>query len=65
MRERAARGVADEHPQNLEPGDELPPEVPSAGENVCQECGGSGELDGGKCRNCGGSGMVVEAVGGG
>ncbi|MDQ4049569.1 MAG: hypothetical protein M3131_09360 [Actinomycetota bacterium] len=57
--------MADEHPQNLEPGDEVAPEVPSAGENVCQTCGGSGELDGGDCRNCGGRGMVVEAVGGG
>ncbi len=65
MRERSARRVADEHPQNLEPGDEVPPEVPSAGENVCQECGGSGELDGGECPTCMGTGRVVEGIGGG
>lgn len=53
------------HPDDLTPGDEAPPGEPSAGENVCPECGGSGELDGGDCANCGGSGMVVEAVGGG
>ena len=49
----------------MAPGDEAPPEEPSAGENLCPECGGSGKLDGGECTNCGGSGRVIEAVGGG
>ena len=54
-----------EDPEDLAPGDEAPPGEPSAGENVCPECGGSGQLDGGECPNCGGRGMVIEAVGGG
>ena len=54
-----------EHPEDLAPGDEAPPGEPSAGENVCPDCGGRGELDGRECPNCGGRGMVIEAVGGG
>ena len=49
----------------MSPGDEAPPTEPSAAENVCPECAGSGELDGGTCRNCEGTGTVIEAVGGG
>ena len=47
------------------PGDEAPPEEPSAGENVCPECGGSGDSDGSSCSNCGGTGRITEAIGGG
>jgi hypothetical protein len=47
------------------PGDEAPAEEPSAGENVCPECGGSGEKDGSACPNCDGTGRVIEAIGGG
>ncbi len=54
-----------EHPDDLAPGDEAPPGEPSAGENVCPECGGSGELEGDQCPNCRGTGVVIEAVGGG
>jgi DnaJ-class molecular chaperone len=58
-------GGYERDPEGLAPGDEAPPGERSAGENVCPECGGSGELADGECRNCGGSGTVVEAVGGG
>jgi len=51
--------------QDLEAGDEVPPEAESSGENVCPRCEGSGEADGGSCPECGGSGKVIEAVGGG
>ena len=54
-----------EHRKDLAPGDEAPPGEPSAGENLCPECGGSGKLGGGECPTCGGRGMVIEAVGGG
>jgi hypothetical protein len=47
------------------PGDEAPAEEPSAGENVCPECGGSGAKDGSDCPNCEGTGRIVEAIGGG
>lgn len=47
------------------PGDEVPPGTPGAGENVCPDCGGSGELDGGTCPTCEGTGTVMEGIGGG
>jgi DnaJ-class molecular chaperone len=49
----------------LRPGDEAPPEVASAGEDICQVCSGSGEKDGETCENCRGTGRIEEAVGGG
>ncbi len=49
----------------MRPGDEVPPSAPSAGEDVCPDCGGSGELEGEDCPACGGSGRVFTAVGGG
>lgn len=49
----------------LEPGDEAPPDEPSAAENVCPNCRGSGESEGEPCANCSGSGRIVEALGGG
>lgn len=50
----------DEHP-----GDEVPPETPSAGENSCPDCGGTGRVGGNECPTCGGDGLITEAVGGG
>lgn len=52
-------------PEERKPGDEAPSSEPSAGENVCPECEGSGERDGAECPNCEGTGKVVEAIGGG
>jgi DnaJ-class molecular chaperone len=49
----------------LAPGDETTPDTPSAGEDVCPRCGGSGRLGDGPCPECGGRGVVVEGVGGG
>ncbi len=51
--------------QDLAPGDETRPTTPSAGEDVCPRCSGSGKLGEGACPECGGSGVVVEGVGGG
>ena len=47
------------------PGDEAPPEEEATGENVCPDCGGSGEREGATCEGCRGTGTVTEAVGGG
>ncbi len=49
------------------PGDVVPSDAPSAGEDLCPECGGSGRIDGGgaPCPTCGGTGTVTEPVGGG
>lgn len=51
--------------EDLEPGDEAPPDEPSAGENICPWCKGTGTVDGEQCAHCGGSGKIVEAIGGG
>jgi RecJ-like exonuclease len=50
---------------DLAPGDETTLDTPSAGEDVCTACGGSGQLDGDECPACDGRGTVVEGVGGG
>ena len=52
-------------PEGEKPGDEVPPETPSAGEEICRECGGEGEVDGRRCEACRGTGRVQEGVGGG
>jgi hypothetical protein len=57
-----AQPEPDEPPR---PGDEAPADEPSAGENACPECNGSGEKDGSECPNCEGTGRVIEAIGGG
>jgi hypothetical protein len=52
-------------PERMKPGDEVPAEEPSAGEEICRECGGDGEVNGQRCEACRGTGRVEEAVGGG
>jgi len=51
--------------EELRPGDEAPASEPSAGENACPECEGSGQKSGSECPNCKGTGRVIEAIGGG
>ena len=49
----------------MRPGDEAHPGTEGAGENLCPECGGSGQMKGGAdCANCAGTGRVIEGVGG-
>lgn len=50
---------------DMRPGDEAPADEPSAAENVCPECDGSGTIDGEQCGNCEGTGRITEAIGGG
>ena len=47
------------------PGDEAEPGTPGTGENICRECGGSGQVDGRRCPACEGTGKIVEGIGGG
>ena len=47
------------------PGDEAAPGTPGTGENLCRDCGGSGELEGKPCPVCGGTGKVIEGISGG
>ena len=48
----------------MAPGDEAPPGTPSTGENVCPQCGGTGQLGGSACPNCEGTGKVIVGIGG-
>jgi RecJ-like exonuclease len=50
---------------DLNPGDEAPPDTPSAAEDVCPACDGKGEVRGERCEICGGTGRIIEGVGGG
>jgi DnaJ-class molecular chaperone len=50
----------------LSPGDEAAPGTPGTGEDICQECRGTGQIDDGSpCPNCDGTGYVTEGIGGG
>jgi DnaJ-class molecular chaperone len=49
----------------MHPGDEASPDEASVGEDVCEKCGGSGQVDGRECPECAGTGVVQRAVGGG
>jgi predicted RNA-binding Zn-ribbon protein involved in translation (DUF1610 family) len=49
----------------MKPGDEVPPDSEAAGEDLCPECGGDGEVDGERCEACRGTGRVVAGIGGG
>jgi hypothetical protein len=47
----------------MAPGDEAPPGTPGTGEDVCPECGGSGEdTNGRECETCLGRGRVIKAI---
>lgn len=57
---------ATSEPDDLRPGDEAATEDPGTAENICPDCGGSGQReDGSQCPTCSGSGRVTEGVGGG
>jgi hypothetical protein len=50
----------------MSPGDEAASGSTGTGEDLCQECRGSGKLDSGSvCSNCEGTGYVIEGIGGG
>ena len=52
------------HKPKLNPCDQVEPDTPGAGENVCRECRGAGKLDDKECPICGGTGVVIEEIGG-
>jgi hypothetical protein len=53
-------------PPDEKPGDEVPPDAPATtGTDICDECGGSGKVDGETCSACQGTGTVEAGVGGG
>jgi RecJ-like exonuclease len=64
--EDAARAADhDEQREAMAPGDEAPPGDPTAGENLCRTCAGTGEVDGRTCPTCEGTGRTTSAVSGG
>jgi hypothetical protein len=48
----------------MSPGDEAPQGTPGTGENVCPDCGGSGQRAGRACPTCEGTGKVTVGIGG-
>ncbi|HEY8578859.1 MAG TPA: hypothetical protein VIL72_03175 [Beijerinckiaceae bacterium] len=44
--------------------EQVPPDAPGAGENICRRCRGSGEADGRPCPDCAGTGKVATPIGG-
>ena len=48
----------------LHQGDVAPAGTSGTGENICRDCGGSGEVSTGSCPTCGGTGKVIEGIGG-
>lgn len=51
-------------PGSMNPGDEAPEGTPGTGEDICRECGGSGQVGDAACPSCKGSGKVTVGVGG-
>lgn len=48
----------------MSPGDEAPAGTPGTGEDVCPQCGGSGQRGGRGCPKCQGTGKVNVGIGG-
>ena len=50
----------------LSPGDEAKAGTPGTGEDLCEDCGGTGKLSSGReCPTCEGTGKVIRGIGGG
>lgn len=53
-------------PPHLKPGDEAPSGTPGTGEDICQDCAGTGKLPNGReCPTCEGTGKIIQGIGGG
>jgi hypothetical protein len=51
--------------EGMKPGDEVPPDTPGSGEQLCPRCNGSGQAGGQACPDCEGTGTIVQGIGGG
>ncbi len=59
-------GTPNNPAHHLKPGDEAEPGTVGTGEDICQECSGTGKLeDGRECPACEGTGRIVQGIGGG
>jgi hypothetical protein len=63
----SSEAAMSDHPDpDLRPGDEAEPGTPGTAEDLCETCGGSGKVAGGKtCPECEGTGRVIRGIGGG
>jgi hypothetical protein len=50
--------------ERMSPGDEAPAGTPGTGEDVCPDCGGTGQRAGRECPTCQGTGKVTVGIGG-
>ncbi len=58
--------TSSKQPPHLKPGDEAMAGTPGTGEDLCDDCGGSGiRKDGTECPTCEGTGRVIRGIGGG
>jgi DnaJ-class molecular chaperone len=48
----------------MAPGDEAPAGTAGTGEDICDECGGSGRANGAECPACAGTGKVTRGISG-
>jgi DnaJ-class molecular chaperone len=48
----------------MRPGDELPDDLERIVDDICPDCAGSGERNGGECPTCQGTGQVADRLGG-
>jgi hypothetical protein len=48
----------------MSPGDEAPAGTTGTGEDICPDCGGSGQRAGRECPTCQGTGKVTVGIGG-
>ena len=51
--------------QPLRPGDQAPEGTPGTGEDICDKCHGTGQVDNKPCPDCEGTGKVIHGIGGG
>jgi RecJ-like exonuclease len=59
-------GTQHQPPDHLKPGDQAAPDTVGAGEDLCEDCGGTGlTQDRRECPTCEGSGRVMHGIGGG
>lgn len=53
--------MADTNEQH-KPGDEVSPDTPQSGDDVCERCGGTGRMDEATCPECAGTGTGTVTV---
>lgn len=59
-------GTPNQPAPHLKPGDDAFAGTPGTGEDLCEDCGGTGiRKDGSECPTCEGTGRLIHGIGGG